>query len=598
MKINAITQNYNQITFNGKRHKQNKSYNTSFSNSIVGLDMPCFYEGVYGVQQSGSKKVKSNNIGCFDFDELMAIKPKESVEAKALSFADSHAKFKLDKYQQEAIDAYNSGKTTIVSAPTGTGKTLIAEHVIQESLNKGKKIIYLSPLKALSNEKYSDFAKLFGEYDEEGNLLNTDNVGLLTGDTTINPDAPVMVMTTEIYRNSLLKGDEEDVEIDYADYDGVIYDEFHYLGEKQRGTVWEESVINTPKHMKQMMLSATASNSPSITEWVGEINSKIPTHLVSVPESERHVPLREMVLVQNDDKSLSLEESKVHKIDTYRIENKINLSDRQLQALEEVRQIMGFEDEAQTIEFLKQPAGRRNITYADNLASQLKAKGTDKDKADSIALILSNKNSTVFKNYLDHDFASGVSLGRVVKMLDNKQMTPALFYVFSKSGCNRELEMLAESTGSLLTLEESKMVYDEVQKAKEKGVYLGSDFGDLELEALMKGFAVHHAGKLPAYKSLVENLARKGLVKACFATETLIAGINMPFKTTVFTSLEKFDGDEVIDITPQIFKQGGGRAGRRGKDEIGNIIVMPNNYDEYLKYLNLSKVSRLHIIID
>ena len=143
MKINAITQNYNQITFNGKRHKQNKSYNTSFSNSIVGLDMPCFYEGVYGVQQSGSKKVKSNNIGCFDFDELMAIKPKESVEAKALSFADSHAKFKLDKYQQEAIDAYNSGKTTIVSAPTGTGKTLIAEHVIQESLNKGKKwLIY------------------------------------------------------------------------------------------------------------------------------------------------------------------------------------------------------------------------------------------------------------------------------------------------------------------------------------------------------------------------------------------------------------------------------------------------------------------------
>ena len=152
-----------------------------------------------------------------------------------------------------------------------------------------------------------------------------------------------------------------------------------------------------------------------------------------------------------------------------------------------------------------------------------------------------------------------------------------------------ELEKVSENSESLLTAEESRMVYDEVQKAKEKGVYLGSDFGELELEALMKGFAVHHAGKLPAYKSLVENLARKGLVKVCFATETLIAGINMPFKTTVFTALEKFDGDEIIDITPQIFKQGGGRAGRRGKDEIGNVIVMPNTFDEYEKYVVLTK---------
>lgn len=543
---------------------------------------------------------KSNNTvksphpfseGYFDIDELLSLEiPEDKKQAPPVSFENSHAKFKMDKYQKDAVDAYMEGKSVVVSAPTGTGKTLIAEHVINENLKKGKRTIYLSPLKALSNEKYTEFSKLFGNYDENGNLVDTKNVGLLTGDVTINPDAPVLVMTTEIYRNSLISGDI-DADINYQDYDGVIYDEFHYLGDKQRGTVWEEAVMNTPKHMKQLMLSATASNAKDISGWIQSINPDIQTHLVDVPESERHVPLQEFILVKDQDGTLKLEPSKIQKVDIHRLENKINLSERQLQAFEEMKAIIEAKDDEDAITFLKELAGRRNTVNTTKLSDALQQEGVKKDKADGISLTLQNKNSTIYKRELDYDLAPDTKMSRVVKLLDKKEMTPALFYIFSKKGCNKELNKAAKNCPSLLTPEESRKVYDEVQKAKEKGVYLGADFGDEELEALMKGFAVHHAGKLPAYKSLVENLARQGLIKVCFATETLIAGINMPFKTTVFTSLEKFDGDEVDYITPQIFKQGAGRAGRRGKDNVGNVVIMPNDFNDYEQYLSLTKTN-------
>lgn len=553
------------------------------------------YSVNYGVSvlrnQRTAKSLHPFSEGYFDMEKLLSLNVEEAEQTKPLSFEDSHAKFTLDRYQKEAIDSFVSGKTTVVSAPTGTGKTLIAEHVIKDALDNGRKIIYLSPLKALSNEKYTEFSKLFGRYDENGDLRSTENVGLMTGDSTINPDAPLMVMTTEIYRNSLLTSTEEEADEMYKNYDGVVYDEFHYLGDKQRGTVWEESVMNTPKHMKQLMLSATASNAGDIMNWVGEINPRIVPNLVNVPESERHVPLKEYVLTATDEGKLKLEETKIQKIDMHRLENRINLSDRQIKAFEEMKEIIGAEDDNEAIAFLRELAGRRNELKCDKLASELVKCGAEKDKADGISLVLSNKNSTTYKKEPENGYASNAVTSKVVKLLNDKKMTPALFYIFSKKGCNKELEKAAEHSESLLTPEESRRVYDEVQKAKEKGVFLGEDFDDKELEALMKGFAVHHAGRLPAYKSLVENLARQGLVKACFATETLIAGINMPFKTTVFTSLEKFDGDEVVDITPQIFKQGGGRAGRRGKDEVGNVIVMAKTQDDYDKYLALTRTS-------
>ncbi len=509
-------------------------------------------------------------------------------EEKPKPFDETHGKLKLDKYQQEAINAFNSGNTTIVTAPTGTGKTLIAEHVIKNSLDKNKKIIYLSPLKALSNEKYSDFAKLFGNYDEKGNLVDTKNTGLLTGDVSINPNAPLLVMTTEIYKNSLLSLSEKETKEKYKDYEGVIYDEFHYLGDKSRGTIWEEAVIHTPKHIKQLMLSATASNSDEIKNWIEGTNSNIKVSLVNVPESERHVPLREFVLTRDEFGKINLENTKKQFITPEMFRYKDKLSERQKNAYEEYETLFEFNDE-EAFNNLKYMAGRRGRINAEEFSKAMQNKGMNKDKANAISIILSDKKLTSYKKTPDNMLSQNVQLSEVVKKLDKENMNPSLIYIFSKKRCNEEQKEVAKRSKSLLTKEESIKVYNEVQKCREKGVYLGEDFDDEQLNALMKGFAVHHAGKLPAYKSLVENLAKEGLVKVCFATETLIAGINMPFKTTVFTELEKYDGEEVVDIQPSLFKQGAGRSGRRGKDDIGNVIVMTKNIDDYDKYLSLSK---------
>lgn len=510
---------------------------------------------------------------------------------KPQPFEETHGKFALDRYQKEAIESYTSGKTTIVSAPTGTGKTLIAEHIIKNALDNNKKIIYLSPLKALSNEKYSDFAKLFGTYDENGDLISTENVGLLTGDTSINPNAPIMVMTTEIYRNSLLITDEDGANKKYKDYDGVIYDEFHYLGDRDRGTVWEEAVINTPKHMKQLMLSATASNAKNIMNWIETTNNKIETSLINVPESERHVPLREMIGLIGKNGNLKIEPVKSHSIDVYQIENKLGLSDRQNAALDEIKNTLKLTDDG-VLRLIHNASGKRKVLKAEMLSEEMTKMGMDQDLADSISLILSKKTYTKYKDTFQDDFVQNIDSVKVVKELNNKKMTPALLYIFSKRKCEKELENAAKNGENLLNEQESQMVYEEVEKAKENGVFLGADFDDMTYTALTKGYAVHHAGKLPAYKSLIEKLAQKGLIKACFATETLIAGINMPFKTTVFTAFDKEVEDGVIsNISNQTFKQGAGRAGRRGKDLIGNVVVFPKSYEEYDTYVKLSSSS-------
>ena len=599
MRIYAISAN--DVAFQRRSKKRNdekreaqtfheQSFQTFINN--FGADNLTLYPE-FQVQGAHRKSFVKNahpyTEGYFDMDRILSLDAPRGKTDKPQSFEDGHKKFTLDKYQKEAIEAAVSGKTTIVTAPTGTGKTLIAEYIIDDSLKNNKKVIYLSPLKALSNEKYTDFAKLFGTYDKDGNLLDTKNVGLLTGDTVINPDAPLLVMTTEIYRNSLLANDKKVADVNYKDYDTVIYDEFHYMGEKQRGGVWEESVMNTPEHMKQIMLSATASNAEDIKGWVQELNPDIEAYLVNVPESERHVPLREFFLTRNESGGIVFENVKNQKLDLYQLTNRINISDRQLSALDEMKELTGIQTDEELNRFLKSLAGKKNELEASYLAKKLREKGVDNEKADAISLILSNKNSTTYKTTPDNEPALNVQNSKVISKLQKKNMLPALFYVFSKKGCNKELENAAGNSESLLTPEESRKVYDEVQKAKEKGVFLGSDFDGKQLEYLMKGFATHHAGKLPAYKSLVENLARQGLVKVCFATDTLLAGINMPFRTTVFTSMDKFDGDEIVDIPPSSFKQGAGRAGRRGKDEIGNVIIMPKKREDYDKYVLLSK---------
>ena len=528
---------------------------------------------------------EKNTKKALDMEKIKSIILPQAKIDKLRSFEDSDKKFILDKYQKEAIDAFLSGKNTVVTAPTGTGKTLIAEYAIEDALKRGEKIIYLSPLKALSNEKFTKFSELFGTYDRNGNFLNSDNVGLLTGEITINPDADLLVMTTEIYRNLINAQDEKTTAMMFQEFSGVIYDEFHYLKDPERGTVWEESVMQTPKHMRQMMLSATASNAKEITNWIKTINQTKDTVLVDVAESERYIPLKEYAFsYDTSNEEFSIKPLYKRTIDFDYINT--SSSDRLYEIIEELEQLYDGED---VIDILKPYADEKGHIDADEFAKILiSQKGISQEKAQQISLILSNPKLTKRTDIkISSKAPKNISFSNLVKTLIDKKKTPALIFSFSKKKCQKKMDEVSKKLGTLLTAEESKKILDTIEEAKAQDIYFGEDFETEYMPKLLMGYAVHHAGMLPAYKSLVEKLSRQGLVKVCFATETLLAGINMPFKTTVFTSLDKFDGKKRVGITPTLFKQGAGRAGRRGIDEIGNVVICPINNHELTKYRNI-----------
>lgn len=528
-------------------------------------------------------KNNHNTARALEMEKIKSISLPETQKASMRSFADSDKKLILDRYQKEAIESFTSGKNTVVTAPTGTGKTLIAEYGIEDALKKGERVIYLSPLKALSNEKFVKFSELFGKYDENGSFIHSDNVGIITGDVSINPDAQLLVMTTEIYRNLVNRKDPMDTAMDFKDFSGVIYDEFHYLKDPDRGTVWEEAVMHTPKHMSQMMLSATASNAQEITSWLEEVSNVKSTKLIDVPEDERYVPLKEYVYGYLEGKGNRIEQVFKPQINLEKLQN--NLSDRQKQIVDELEALYDGQNYKEIISSIKAKEG---LVDADTFARKLiDEKSLSREKAEQIAYVLADKSKAQKTDVYFKYAQKNPSVVPLVRILDKMDKTPALFFVFSKKKCKKDLDETAQKLGTLLTPEQSKRVLDIVNEAKASGIYLGDDFDKDYLPKLLMGLTVHHAGMLPAYKSLVEKLAREGLVKACFATETLLAGINMPFKTVVFTSIEKFDGRKMIQIPPTAYKQGAGRAGRRGKDDLGNVIVMPTSESEYSAFKSL-----------
>ncbi len=527
-----------------------------------------------------AESIRRNQAKALDMEKIKSIILPPAVSSELRSFEDSDKKFILDKYQKEAIFSFISGKNTIVTAPTGTGKTLIAEYGIDDALKRGERIIYLSPLKALSNEKFTKFSELFGRYDKDGNFINSDNVGIITGDVTINPDAQLLVMTTEIYRNMVNMSDPETTAEVFGDFSGVIYDEFHYLKDPDRGTVWEESVMQTPKHMRQMMLSATASNAKEISKWLNQVSPDNGTKLVDVPENERYVPLKEYVFGYKPQEGYYIEQMYDKKISLDYL--KTQKGDRVKETIGELEKLYNGKN---YLEILEGYANGNDIINAERFSEILeREKGVKHEKAQQMAYVLSDPSKNQRRDIRLSYAPKNPPLPPLVKLLNDKDKTPALFFVFSKKKCKKALDETSSQLGTLLTPEQSKRVLDVVKEAKDKDIYLGDDFDGEYLPKLLMGYAVHHAGMLPAYKSLVEKLSREGLVKACFATETLLAGINMPFKTTVFTSLEKFDGRKMIEIPPTNYKQGAGRAGRRGIDDLGNVIVCPKSDKELSRF--------------
>lgn len=390
--------------------------------------------------------------------------------------------FELDDFQKDACRCITDGKSVVVCAPTGAGKTVIAQHAIHCALEQGKKVFYTTPLKALSNQKYNDFSEKYG----------IDKVGLLTGDTSINRGAQIVVMTTEVFRNMLYGTNFGSVTDNLKDVKYVILDEVHYMNDEQRGTVWEESIIYCPTNVQIVALSATVANADNLTEWINTVHSR--TELINT--DFRPVPLR-----------------------------------------------FYYFDSSQPNTLLPL------LTPNGTLNKKIKPEKKEFKRGKAV-----QKRNTVKD---------------VVRNLHEKNMLPAIYFTFSRKKCDEQMEKCASLC--LVTPKEQEEIRQIIDDYIAENPYL---YKNKHIEYLMLGVASHHAGLLPGWKVLVEKLFQKGLIKVVFATETLAAGINMPARSTVISSISKRTDNGHRTLTPSEFLQMSGRAGRRGMDEIGYVVIV------------------------
>jgi ATP-dependent RNA helicase HelY len=399
--------------------------------------------------------------------------------------------FGFDEFQITACQAVEDGKGVLVAAPTGAGKTVVGEFAAFSALARGKKCFYTTPIKALSNQKFAEFQERFGE----------ERVGLLTGDTNINSEADILVMTTEVLRNMLYANSST-----LTNLGSVVMDEVHYLADKFRGAVWEEVLIHLMESVQVISLSATVSNAEEFGEWLGEVRGATEVIVSEI----RPIPLYQHVLIGD------------RMIDLFSDPGKIN------------PEILGLEREA--LRRVKAPRGRRD-RYNDN--------------------------------------ENRLSRAEIIEKLQRENLLPAITFIFSRAGCDAAVKQCLNEGVKLTTTEERIEIVETAQRytqnlAEEDLEVLG--YRDW-LTALERGIAAHHAGLLPSFKGAVEDLFKRGLVKAVFATETLALGINMPARTVVLEKLTKWNGEAHVSITPGEYTQLTGRAGRRGIDIEGNAVV-------------------------
>ena len=466
--------------------------------------------------------------------------------------------FELDEFQHKAIAALAADKSVVICAPTGSGKTLIGEYAIYRALSHGKRVFYTTPLKALSNQKFRDFQEQFAQGDSR-------RIGLLTGDTIINPNADVVVMTTEIFRNMLYETPIGQLGTSLADVEAVVLDECHYISNRFRGTVWEESIIYCPPQIQLVALSATIGNPQELTDWITKVRNSKPNNTTKY----------ECELINSDFRPVPL---RYYFCDRSGLHRLLNQTETEIS-----------------------PKLKSAASHKGQKPKRLKIKDCPK-------------------------------IYQVVQQLQNKDMLPAIYIIFSRRGCDKAVEMIDGL--ALVSAEEGQkiesiLLYFFLTNNIELQTALLTHFGSVnaelaellrnyladneqaemnlanyltanpnqkyllwqflcensqiaridQIEPLMRGIASHHAGLLPAWKELVERLFEMGLVKIVFATATLAAGINMPARTTVVSALSKrTDGGHSM-LSPSEFLQIAGRAGRRGKDQVGHVVTIQTPFE-------------------
>lgn len=410
--------------------------------------------------------------------------------------------FELDPFQKVSVYAIQRNESVLVSAHTSAGKTVVAEYAIAQCLANKQRVIYTSPIKALSNQKYREMLAEFGD------------VGLMTGDVTINPTATCLVMTTEILRSMLYRGSEIMREVAW-----VIFDEIHYMRDKERGVVWEETIILLPHTVRYVFLSATIPNAMQFAEWISKSHDQ-PCHVVYT--DFRPTPLQHYLFPAGG---------------------------------EGIYLVVNEKGEFREDNFTK-AMGKMQDSLGEDPADPRSGKG--------------KKGKT--KKGGDKKGSSDIS--KIVKMIMVKNYNPVIIFAFSKREC--EGLALTMSKFEFNTTDEQELVSNIFNNAIQS---LAADDRQLPqianlLPLLRRGIGVHHGGLLPILKEVIEILFQEGLIKVLFATETFSIGLNMPAKTVVFTSVRKFDGRDFRNLSSGEYIQMSGRAGRRGLDDRGVVILM------------------------
>ena len=424
-----------------------------------------------------------------------------------MSAADYFAQlsYEPDSFQISAATVIERGESVVVSAPTGSGKTLVAEVALHLAIERGGRAFYTTPIKALSNQKFREFSAVYG----------TDNVGLLTGDNSINPHAQVVVMTTEVLRNMIYAESPW-----LSDVVCAVLDEVHYLADRFRGSVWEEVIIHAPSTMQLVCLSATVANADEFTEWIGTRRGE--TSLVT--ETHRPVPLEPMFMVTD----------------------------------------MWSKPKDLLFPMFTKKAGKsvRNPQVQNLLAAK-----TGKRRR--------------FATPRRPD---------VVARLASEGMLPAIYFIFSRAGCESSARNVAAAKLRLTNQDERtkirRVATDNTRHLEPSDLSI-LDFGNW-LADLEEGVAAHHAGMIPAFKETVEELFAGGLLKVVFATETLALGINMPARAVVIDSLSKYNGESHELLGPNDYTQLTGRAGRRGIDTVGYGITL---YSRFLRFDRMTDIA-------
>ncbi|HEV2930362.1 MAG TPA: DEAD/DEAH box helicase, partial [Propionibacteriaceae bacterium] len=447
------------------------------------------------------------------------------------AFADGYS-FDFDDYQREACAHVEAGSGVLVAAPTGAGKTIVGEFAVFLALAQGRKCFYTTPIKALSNQKYADLVRKHGPAQ----------VGLLTGDSTINPEAPVVVMTTEVLRNMIYAGSSTLVNLGF-----VVMDEVHYLADRFRGAVWEEVIIGLAESIQVVALSATVSNAEEFGEWLSEVRGE----MAVVVSERRPVPLFQHVLVGHTLYDLFADVAPTARAEPT---GKSEVNPALLKVAREESRFVRDDS--------RRPRGAGGRGRRTGYGSGAYGGAVHRSRLEGPGHRPRSLHT--------------VSRPEMVELLDRAALLPAIVFIFSRAGCDGAARQLLAS-GVRLTSGAEQAEISAILTRHTAGLS-DADLAALDYdrfaEAMIRGVAAHHAGLLPTFKECVEEAFVRGLIKVVFATETLALGINMPARSVVLEKLVKYNGESHADVTPGEYTQLTGRAGRRGIDVEGHAVVL------------------------